>query len=179
MDRKVILYIATSLDGYVADKNRSVEWLGGDGSDPENMGFYDKFYSKIDTVILGKTTYDQIETELSPNNWPYTGKHSYVLTNQDWGSDNADITFTNKTPEKLIEQIKEKSGKDIWICGGAFVANEFLNAGLIDIVHISVMPKILGGGVRLFNERDKTINLKLIKSENYNGITDLVYSVQK
>ncbi len=122
------------------------------------MGIYDDFYKSIDTVILGKTTFDQIENELAPGNWPYADKQSFVLTNSDWESDAEHITFTNKNPETLIAEIREKRGHDIWICGGAFVANEFLTAGLVDIIHLSVMPKILGDGVRLFSQK-KPIDL--------------------
>ncbi len=177
--RKVVLFIATSLDGYIADVNRSVAWLNGDGSDPTNTGSYDKFFNSIDTVVLGKTTYEQVTTELAPGNWPYATKKSFVLTNEDWESDEHDITFTNKTPEKLISDIRENSGKDIWICGGAYVANEMLKAGQVDILHLSIIPTILGDGIKLFEKYEKSTKLKLISTENYNGIVDVVYEIIK
>ena len=81
--RKVVIYIAMSLDGYIADKNGSVSWLGGDGSDKDNFGSYPEFIETVDTVILGYTTYNQIVTELSPDVWPYDGKATYVPTHRD------------------------------------------------------------------------------------------------
>ncbi len=81
--RKIKLYIAISLDGFIADKNGSVAFLGGDGSDEQNFGSYLDFIETIDTVILGHSTYNQIVTELSPDEWAYKGKTSYVLTHRD------------------------------------------------------------------------------------------------
>lgn len=78
--RKVVLYIAMSLDGYIADKNNSVSWLSGDHSETNAIVSYFSFYDTVDTVILGWNTYHQIVNELSPNEWPYKEKTTYVLT---------------------------------------------------------------------------------------------------
>ena len=80
--RKAILYIAMSLDGYIADARGGVDWLTGDGSEPEHEGSYPAFYHSIDTVIMGHTTYRQITCELSPGHWVYGDKKCYVITHQ-------------------------------------------------------------------------------------------------
>ena len=80
--RKVISYIAMSIDCYIADKDGSVSWLSGDGSDPENGGSYNDFIGTVDTVILGYKTYNQIVTELSPEAWVYADKMRYVITHK-------------------------------------------------------------------------------------------------
>lgn len=77
--KKVILYIAMSLDGYIADKDNSVDWLCGDGSNNQEEGSYDEFIKTIDTVIMGYTTYHQITNELAREKWPYQGLTTYVI----------------------------------------------------------------------------------------------------
>ena len=74
--RKAILYIAMSLDGYIADARGGVDWLTGDGSEPEHEGSYPAFYNAVDTVIMGHTTYRQITCELSPGHWVYGDKNA-------------------------------------------------------------------------------------------------------
>lgn len=172
--RKVILYMAMSLDGYTADKNGGVRWLAGDGTSPESPGSYDAFIQSVDTVIMGYTTYHQIVSELSPGQWVYPGRTSYVLTHKKIPSQN-EIIFTDQEPDDLINRLKQEDGKDIWICGGASVANQLMTADLIDRYWITVIPTILGGGVPLFAPREHEIRLQLICSHSDNGMTDLVY----
>lgn len=173
--RKVVLYIAMSLDGYIADEAGGVGWLAGDGSDIGNQGSYPHFIETIDTVILGYRTYHQIVTELSPDSWFYQGKTSYVLTHRQMDSTD-EIIFTDKSPEKLITELKGSDGKDIWICGGAAIVNQLLERDhLIDQYCISVIPVILGRGISLFGGHGGKKELRLIATEQYNGIVDLVY----
>lgn len=172
---RVVLYIAMSLDGYIADRNGAVNWLGGDGSEPENEGSYTQFIQTIDTIILGWNTYRQIVTELSPGHWPYAGKTTYVVTHH--GEEpSQDIIFTSQDLAALISDLKKRSRKDIWICGGASIVQQLANLYLIDVYHISVIPTILGAGIRLFEHIPKEIKLKLVQTKSYNGITDLTYT---
>lgn len=172
--KKVIAYIAMSIDGYIADKDGRVSWLGGDGSDVDNFGSYPNFIETIDTIILGYSTYHQIVTELSPNEWAYKGKQSFVLTHRD--IENTDeIVFTSESIETLIATLKLREGKDIWICGGANVIQQAHHKGLIDEYVLSIMPTILGDGIKLFDKFDMETKLKLKSTENYNGVVDLVY----
>ena len=78
--KKITLFIAMSLDGYIADRNGSVNWLTGQGSEEENMDSYSEFVKEIDTVIMGWNTYYQIITELSPDEWVYRDFTTYVVT---------------------------------------------------------------------------------------------------
>lgn len=170
--RKVILYIAISLDGYIADKAGGVSFLGGDDSDTENMGSYPSFIETIDTVIMGYNTYNQLVTELSPDKWVYNDKKTYVLTNKDIQSTD-NIIFTNNDLQTLIEHLKLEDGKNIWICGGASIVNQALE--IIDDFCITIIPTILGDGVPLFEKHQKELKLKLISTMQYNGMVDLVY----
>ena len=80
MNRKVILYITASLDGYIARKDGSIDWLSGDGSDPNIDNGYSAFCKTVDTIIMGSKTYEQIIHELSPNMWIYDGMQCFVAT---------------------------------------------------------------------------------------------------
>lgn len=172
--KKVVLYIAMSLDGYIADENGQVGWLGGDGSDPENQGSYPEFIKTVDTVVMGYKTYHQVVTELSPDQWVYPDKTSYVLTHRDIKS-MEQIIFTDRDIAELVAALKKEAGRDIWICGGASIINQLTNADLIDRYWITVIPTILGQGIRLFEPKGRKIDLELIKTESYNGMTDLIY----
>lgn len=172
--RRVILYIAASLDGYIADKHGGVGWLEGDGSDEKSEGSYPAFIETVDTVLLGYTTYQQITAELSPGQWPYGGKTSYVFTHRPPASAR-EIHFTHESPAGLVNRLKTQPGKDIWICGGASIITPLIAVGLIDRYHITVIPTLLGGGVRLFTDQPAPCPLRFVSAAEYNGMVDLVY----
>ncbi len=173
--KKVILYIAMSVDGYIADCQKSVNWIKGQDDSAEMLDTYSTFFGNIDTVIMGKRTYEHIKTELSPDKWPYSGAITYVFTHNAPMNDTKDIKFTNANPCRFINDFRQGTGKDIWICGGADIANQLIKEDLIDIYHISIIPVILGGGVRLFDGTGNMINLRLVNTLNYNGIIEAVY----
>ncbi len=174
--KEIVLYIATSLDGYVADPQGDVSWLVGDGSEPENVGTYPAFYEQVDTVVLGYSTYHQVVTELSPDSWVYAGKQSYVITHRAEQSTDQ-ITFTNEDPCALIERLRSLDGEGkVWICGGASIAQQLIEANLIDRYRIAVIPTILGKGIRLWAELSSPLNLKLEATHSYNGMCEMEYS---
>ena len=172
--RPIIIYIAMSLDGYIADINGGVTWLEGDGSGTASMDSFFSFYETIDTVVLGWKTYHQIMTELSPEEWPYKGKQSYVFTHRK-ETDKQDIKFMNDDIIDSLDRWKTQPGKGIWICGGANIINQLLHSGKFDRLHISIIPIILGDGLPLFDKGEQNIPLKLIHSGSRNGITELIY----
>ena len=176
--RNVILYIATSIDGYIADIDGGVSWLEGDGSDQKAEGTYMQFIQNIDSVVMGYKTYKQILEELSPNQWPYEGLHTYVITHREIPS-STNVSFTKDSPSALIAKLKEQEGKDIWICGGASIVNQLLEAKLIDKLIITSAPTILGRGKRLFEEVDFQTKLSLESSVNYNGFVESSYTIKK
>lgn len=172
--RKVILFIAMSLDGYIAGQNGNINWLNGQDPDGQDMMSYDVFIKDIDTVIMGWNTYHQIVTELSPDRWMYEDLTSYVVTHRQL-PDTDHINFVHEDVCQLVKFLRQKSGKDIWICGGAGVIQPLIQKGLIDRYHISIIPTILGDGIRLFEVVDREIKLKLVASQSYHGITDVIY----
>jgi len=173
--RKIILFIAMSLDGYIADDRGGVNWLNGQGCDSENLDVYSEFVKEIDTVFMGWNTYHQVVTELSPAEWVYGDFITYVITHNKRDS-TEQIRFTDENPIALLKKLKSENGKNIWICGGANLVQQAMRNDLIDEYYISVIPTLLGSGIRLFGNTGGEIKLKLLKTQTYNGITDLVYT---
>lgn len=172
--RKVILFIALSLDGYIADNNGDVDWLHGHGDDSNNPDTYSEFIKDIDTVLMGWNTYHQVRTELSPNKWVYEDLQSYVFTHrQETSTDN--IHFTAEQPAELVKQLKQQSGKNIWICGGASLVQQLAQQNLIDEYYLTIVPTLLGQGIRLFNTLPNPIKLRLLETKSYNGFNELRY----
>ncbi|MDE6953424.1 MAG: dihydrofolate reductase family protein [Erysipelotrichales bacterium] len=169
--RKIILYIAMSLDGKIADENGNVNWLVGDDIH-DTSSTYDNFIQNIDTVIMGYNTYHQVVTELSPDTWVYKGLKTFVFTHKSLTSSYG-IEFINESIVDKIQQLKQENGKDIWICGGASIIQPLIENHLIDIYRISIIPTILGKGISLFSSYSQ--NLKLIESKTINGIIELIY----
>lgn len=173
--RKVSLFIAMSLDGYIADSKGGVDWLQGQGSDQENIDSYFEFIENIDTILMGWNTYHQIVTELSPEEWIYSDFTTYVITHNEHNSTEK-IRFTDTNPIDLIKKLKKENGKDIWICGGANLVGQLVNEDLIDCYYITVIPTLLGSGIRLFESVKHEIKLRLLNTRAYNGMTDLIYT---
>ena len=172
--RNVVLFIAMSLDGYIAAENGSVDWLTGQDEQEDSTGSYESFVRTIDTVIMGWKTYHQVATELSPQRWIYEDLHSYVLTHRDCPS-TSQITFLAGDPCALVRQLKAGEGKDIWICGGADIIRQLMAQDLIDCYRISIIPTILGRGIRLFPGGTPEIKLRLDGVHSSNGILEGVY----
>lgn len=176
--KKVVVFIAMSVDGYIADNKGGVDWL--EVESPEGKSDYDgykEFIKAIDTVVIGNTTYQQIINELSPNQWLYQGLKSYVISHQKQYS-KEDIEFVNREPKELINEIKKEEGKDIWICGGASIVQQLHQDKCIDEYYLTIIPTILGNGVSLFT-KDMKADLLLQRSYQYNGMIELIYSVKK
>ncbi len=174
--KKISLFIAMSLDGYIADSKGSVNWLTGQGNDDDddNIDAYSEFVKDIDTVVMGWNTYHQIVTELSTDEWVYQDFTTYVVTHNPKASSDK-IRFVNESPVVLVKRLREENGKDIWICGGANLIQQLVKEDVIDCYYITVIPMILGSGIRLFEKADHEIKLKLLKTQSYNGMTDLIY----
>ncbi len=173
--RKTVLYIGMSLDGFIANQNGGVNWMVGDGSQPDHPGTYDSFIKTIDTIVMGGQTYRQLRTELSPDVWPYEGFQTYVWTRRN-AAIMEGVEFLGDDLLSWLELEKRQAGKNIWICGGARLAQEVLRAGQLDKLHITILPCLLGQGIRLF-DKIPAQRLQLEYSLSYNGMTDLVYHI--
>lgn len=174
--KKIILYIATSLNGKIAKSDGSVHWLE-EIPNPDKLDYgYAKFQETIDTTIQGFSTYAQvIGWDIS---FPYSTTKNYVLTRKNDVENTEHVEFITKNHIEIIKRIKEGTGKDIWVIGGGQINTMLLNEGLIDEIRVFVMPIILSEGIELFELLPKETSLKLMDSTTYDtGVVELKYEV--
>ena len=172
LDRRVILYIAMSLDGYIARENGDISWLSLVEKLGEDYG-YSKFIQKIDTMIMGRKTYEKVIA--FGIEFPHKDKKCYVISRTKTGEDE-NVEYYSGSLEKLITGLKNKEGNDIFVDGGAEIANELIKINMIDEFIISIIPIFLGNGVRLFKDGRPEQNLKLIDSTKFpTGLVQLRY----
>ncbi len=171
MSRKIVLYIAMSLDGYIAGEEGELDFLSDFGE--VDLG-YDAFDARIDTVVMGSHTYLQVVNELSPDMWVYAGKSTLVATSQDLPEDE-NVEFVKNGIVARVLREQQKPGKDIWLVGGGVLASEFIERNLIDEYIITVMPVIHGGGIPLFLGGHEPLGLKLVGTKTHGNVIELNY----
>ncbi|QIL46856.1 dihydrofolate reductase [Vagococcus coleopterorum] len=175
--RRIKLFIATSLDGYIANPEGQIDFLNTISQD-ELDTTYETFIESIDTVILGSTTYLQVINDLSPDVYPYADMTSYILSHQTDIPLKENVTVLNKPVTDLITELKEQPGGDIWLVGGASIINPLIEANLIDDYHISLAPYLLGEGIPLFSPKTKELQLNLQSQTAINGMIHTHYTVK-
>jgi dihydrofolate reductase len=169
--RKVKLFIATSLDGYIADKNGGIDWLFTD----QDYGYAD-FYASIDTTLTGYKTYEDI---LGFGEVPFPGKTNYVFSRRHQHADDNPVTFISTDIAAFVQQLKQEPGQDIWLVGGGEINEVMLQAGLIDELIISIHPIILGEGRPLFAGRTERQDFTLTGTKTFEtGLVQLNYLVK-
>ncbi|NIZ18626.1 dihydrofolate reductase family protein [Entomospira culicis] len=179
MSGKVILYVAMSLDGYLAKKNHAMDWLLGESAREDIDNGYAQFYDTIGTLLMGATTYREIIEHLSPDAWPYPDKPSYVFTSKAYPAQ-PDVHFIRNSPSQILHEIRKTSQQDIWLVGGARLIHTFMSKNLIDKYIISIIPTLLGEGILLFAQREEAeIKLSLIEQRSVDGIVELHYIPRK
>jgi dihydrofolate reductase len=172
--RKVKLFIASSLDCYIAREDGGTDWLYTDA----DYG-YAKFYDSIDTIIVGRKSYDQ---SLTFDIYPYKGKKVYVFSRKKERKNNneQDVEYIDTNIQDFVTSLTQSIGKDIWLLGGGEIVSVLLNAGLVDEIILSIHPIILGTGIPLLRNIQKEVNLKLENSLSFeSGLTQLCYKVLK
>lgn len=176
MPRQVILYIAMSLDGYIAKDTDNIDFLSIVESPGEDYGYSD-FQKGVDTLIWGRKTYDKV---LSFGiEFPHKDKRCIVLSKTLKGK-NENVEFYNGDLSLLISELKSLPGKNIYCDGGGEVVYELLKKFLIDKVIVSVIPHLVGNGVRLFKDGRPEQYLHLSKSITFpSGLVQLWYDTKK
>ena len=173
--RNVVLFIASTLDGYIATKDESLEWLFSVEGKGDN-GF-SEFYDTVDTVIMGKRTYDWIMNQ-DLKEFPYVNKDCYVFT-RSVVEDTENVKFVSGNLPALIDELKSQEGKNIWLVGGGELLQTFLEEKLVDELIVTVAPAVLGKGIPLFREGDYQLNLSLKSVRTFNQFVELQYEVKK
>lgn len=171
-NRKVVLYIAMSLDGYIAKPGDDLSFLSIVEQQGEDYG-YNSFIRDVDTVILGRKTYDWVMKQVSK--FPHSDKEVFVITRQTRPALGT-INFYNGDLIDLISRLKQKQGKNIFIDGGAELVNTLMRNKQIDEFIISIIPIFLGDGIALFKPGYQEQKLKLVNSTSFtSGLVQLHY----
>ncbi len=169
---RVILYIATSLDGYIARTDGGIDWLDQVESAATDYGYAD-FYRGIDALVRGSKTYEQA---LAFGAWPYPGKPSYVYTRRPLTTDRNDVIFTALAPREWLTQCSAAGLGTIWLVGGARLLATFQQSRLIDEYVISVVPTLLGSGIPLWAASGPQVNMTCLETRTYpSGLVQLRY----
>lgn len=173
--RKLILYIATSLDGYIAKPNDDLSFLSIVQKEGEDYG-YSEFVSTVDTVILGRKTYEWVTNQFE---FPHSDKNAFVITRK-LRPNSGKITFFSGDLTELVTKLKSEQGKNIFCDGGAELVNELLSKDLLDELIISVIPILVGNGIRLFKDGRPEQQLELLNAKSFEtGLTQLHYRRKK
>lgn len=170
---KISIYIAVSIDGYIARQDNSLDWLDRVGGFDEDYGFR-KLLDSIDALIIGRKTYE-IATTVSD---PYPEKRVIVLSNS-LNSVKKGMELYRGDLVELALKLYREGIKHIWVDGGVTIS-QFLSYQIVDSMTLSIIPVILGAGIPLFNMIDKEISCRLISSQSYpSGLVQMNYEIIK
>lgn len=180
---KSIYFAAASLDGFIADENDAIDWLTGfeseyDGPGDDAMEAIDAFVEKVGAIVMGSSTYEFL---VAHGHWPYGARPAWVLTSRDLAeidAHGADVRFRNGPVVEIHpEMVAAAGGRHLWVMGGAPVASPLAEAGLLDELHVTVVPIVLGSGKPLF-ESPILRPMRLLGTRAFsNGMYELRYSL--
>ena len=175
MSRKVIVYIAASADGFIAGPGDDLSFLARVEKEGEDYGYAD-FITTVDTVVLGKRTYDKVLSMGYP--FPHADKEAYIITRTEKQQVGHTHFYTGEV-EGLLQHLKQQEGRTIFIDGGAYIVNRLLKAGLIDEMYLSLIPVLLGSGTALFQQDNPLQQLTLVGTRTFDtGLVQLHYRLQ-
>lgn len=164
--KKIILYIAASLDQRIAEPGGELDWLTG-FQNPEKTDYgYKELSASVDTVIMGGRTYREILN--MDVIWPYSEQTAYVVSHHEWEA-KENIRFITENIIETISELHNQEGKYIWLVGGGELISMLLAADLIDEMQICYFPIILGKGISLFPEQNKESKWEIIKTKVYDS----------
>jgi dihydrofolate reductase len=171
--RKLIAYLATSADGFIAREDGDVAWLDR----PRPKGSYGMagFYASVDTIVMGRATFDFARRYGDGSN---PGKATYVFSRTLDPGAFPQVTVVRESPAEFAARMRASPGKDVWLMGGAELFGDFLDAGEIDELIVHVVPVLIGQGIPLLSPRRREQALALQSSRRYpDGVVRLHYAV--
>lgn len=178
-------YLAQSLDGYIAETDHGLDWLTKYGGESEadvseaTDGSYDAFFAQVGAVAMGSATYEFILAEGS--GWPYKDVRSWVFTSKERPvPEGANIRFVDGPVGPAHEEMRTAAGeRNVWIVGGGHLASQFADEGLLDELHVTVVPVVLGDGIPTFARRLGG-ELRLTGTRAFsNGMVELRYRLER
>ena len=174
--RKIIVYIATSADGYISRPDGDVAWL--DRPRPKGNYGMGEFFKTIDTILWGRKTYEKgIEMGMKAGGFG-AGIRNYVFSRTAQKSPGAAFEFINEPVKAFAQRLRKQPGKDIWMMGGGEIIASFLDEGEIDEFSIHVIPVLIGEGIPLIQPRHREVRLKLLSTKTFpDGVVHLNYRV--
>lgn len=184
-DSRVTIHMAASLDGFIARKDGSVDWLetsddfaGGETMTPAAVK---AFLETIDCYVMGSRTYETaLGFEARGFGWSYGDKPTFVLTRRELPRTRDSVEFCSGDLAQLVNERLRPAFRSIWFVGGGIVSGECLRRGLADEVRYSVLPIVIGDGIRFFERLDKDVALHLAEVKAYQGgIVELRYEVRR
>ena len=169
---EIVYYVACSLDGYIADRQGSVDWLNAIDDGEEDYG-YEEFNQTLDGIVMGSRTYEFV---LDHGEWVYPDHPSWVFTRRELPLAHPTVTLTKEDPTDLVASLASRGLSRIWLVGGGALAASFASERLITEFRIAVVPVLLGGGTRLLEGEFSAIGLELLGEKKYpNGMVHLDY----
>jgi dihydrofolate reductase len=181
-------YAASTLDGYIAESDDTLDWLlkyeghfEGADSDVKQAG-YEAFYEGIGAMVMGSVTYEWVLAH--GGDWPYAGKPTWVLSSRELDrpeGEGVDVRIVDAQVPELIEEMRAAAGElDLWIVGGGNVASQFADHGLLDRVEVTVVPVVLGDGKPLFDRRLPGGPMQLLEARTHSsGMVGLTYEIKR
>lgn len=166
--RDLSYFVATSLNGFIAGPDGSIDWLFTDG----DYG-YSEFYRSVDCVVMGRKTF---ELSLSFPEYPYRGKRAYVFTHRTLKPPHANVVIVHDPPDAFVAELKQQTGGKIWLVGGGELGGELVQAGLVDELVLTIHPVSLGRGIPLFNPHDRRTDWAVQTVTHYrSGLVQVTY----
>lgn len=144
---KTTYYVASTLDGFIAEPDGGVNFLSLAGGEPD-LEPYEAFVGTVDSMLMVRRTYDQI---LGFGTWPYGDRRCSVMMHRDIDPRSERVAAINGTRRGVFDRINDTGATHLWLVGGADLASQFLLAGLVDLIAVSVLPVVIGEGVSLFS----------------------------
>ncbi len=171
----VVLYTAVTIDGYIARKNNSLDWLYGLENPNQIDHGYFEFLSGVDTIVMGRKTYEEILGFNIP--WPYEAQKTYVVSTQEtYKVSTPNTKLLGKLDTETVENLRGESKKNIWIVGGGELVTSLLNLGAVDTMILTLIPILLGEGIPLFPNSPKETQFTLVESTPFEtGAVNLTY----
>ena len=184
-EARVTIHMAASLDGFIARKDGSVDWLetcdrfdGGVVMAPESVA---EFLRTIDCYVMGSRTYETaLAFEAKGLGWSYGDKPTFVLTHRELPKTRSTVEFHAGDLRRFVEERLRPSFRSIWFVGGGAVAGECLRRGLADELRYSILPVAIGDGIPFFDRLDRDVALHLLEAKAYrSGTVALRYEVRR